>query len=155
MKKSTISFIRDVAFTTLLSFFAITFLYLGVFSLFSKGGVANWHLFQAFRYLFGKLFLCVFPFSLCLGFANRIFLLKKSRALLRLIHFFATFAAYFVFMDLLFNVLHEENADLMIGEVIKETLPFFIFYPITLWVARLGRAIFGGKEKESFKSILD
>ena len=155
MKKSTISFIRDVAFTTFIGFFGITFLYLGVFSLFSTGGEAKWHLFQAFRYLFGKLFLCVLPFSLCLGFANRLFLLKKNRAVLRLIHFFVTFLAYFIFMDLLFNVLHEANADLQVGEVIKETLPFFIGYPLTLWATKLGRAIFGLKEKAEFKSILD
>ncbi len=154
MKKNTIDWIRDVAFTTLLSFFLISFLYLGVFSLFTEGE-ANWHLFQSFRYIFGKLFFCVFPFSLCLGFANRMFAWKKNRAVLRMIHFFVTFLAYFIFMDLLFNVIHEPDADPAIGEVIKETLPFFLFYPVTLWVTRLGRLLFVGKKSEDFKSILD
>lgn len=155
MKQSTIHFIRNVFFTTFLAFFCISFIYFGVFSIFKDpNSVGKWHLYQAFSYFFGKLFGCVFPFSLCLGFANRIFSLKKNHGVLRIIHFLITFLSYFVFMDLLFNVLHESK-DLNVGELIKETLPFFIFYPLTLGVTKIGKMIFLPKEKEEYKSILD
>ena len=155
MKESTRKWVRDVAFTTFLAFFLISFLYVGLFALIGDkedGGAQTF--FQFFSYLFGKLYLCIFPFSLCLGIANRMMEWKKNRAVLRIIHFFVTFLAYFIFMDLVFNYLYEDG-EVAISQIIRHTLPFFVFYPLTLWVTRLGKAIVLPKEKKDFTSILD
>ena len=156
MKEKSLKFIKDTVFTALLAFFLISFLYIFVFFAVTK---PTWEfaMWQFFRYIFLKLFACIFPFCLCLGLANRIFdLQKKNRALLRVVHLLATFAAYFIFMDLLFNsiVLDAETA-LEARTIIMNVIPFFVFYPLTLAVTALGRAIFVPKEKKTFKSILD
>ena len=159
MKEKHIKFIKDVAFTTFLSFFLISLLYIGVFALLGKsmdGGGGQQTFFQFFSYLFGKLYFCVFPFSLCLGFLNRLTEGAGNRAVKRVIHFLLGFAAYFLFMDLLFNYLFLMEGDSVgFGQILRHTLPYFVFYPITLWVTALFRAIFLPKEKKEFKSILD
>jgi len=161
MKDTTKEWLRRVILTTGVSFFLITFLFVGIFALIgddAEGGKQTF--FQFFSYLFIKLFLCVFPFSLSLGFANRIMeQKKKNRAVLRMIHFFVTFAAYFIFMDLLFNIFNFafgfQEGQTQTGTLIRQTLPFFLFYPLTVWVNRLGRWIITPKEKREYKSILD
>ncbi|MBR2634975.1 MAG: hypothetical protein IKD31_05295 [Clostridia bacterium] len=155
MKESTRKWIHNVAFTTFLAFFLISFCYVGLFTLVGddlEGGGQTF--FQFFSYLFGKLFFCIFPFCLCLGFANRMFERKTNRAVLRILHFFLVFLAYFIFMDLLFNHLFEDG-EVPVGQIIRHTLPFFVCYPITVWVTHLGRAVFLPKEKKDFTSILD
>jgi hypothetical protein len=157
MKESAIQFVKKVAFTTTLAFFLISFVYVGTFALLGRsmhGGLQSF--FQFFSYMFGKLYLCIFPFSLCLGFLNRLMEKKSNRAVLRVVHFLLGFAAYFVFMDLLFNYLYLlEGETVAFRQIILHTLPYFVFYPITLWVTALGKAIFLPKEKKEFKSILD
>ena len=157
MKEKQIVFVRKVAFTTFLSFFLISFLYIGTFALIGRnsgGGMQTF--FQFFSYLFGKLYACVFPFSLCLGFLNRYVETEGNRAVKRVIHLLLGFVAYFIFMDLLFNYLFlMEGETVPFGQILRHTLPYFVFYPITLWVTALGRAIFLPKEKKKFKSILD
>jgi len=155
MKDNTRKFIHDVVFTTCLSFLLISFLFIGTFALIGEGiGGGDQTLFQFFSYLFVKLYLCVLPFCLCLGFANRMFQLPLSRALLRLIHFFATFAAYFIFMDLVFNFILEDGT-VQIGQIIRHTIPFFVFYPLVLGITSLGRSLFLPKEKQEYRNILD
>ncbi len=155
MNDKTRKWVRDVTFTTCLSFLCISFLYIGMIALFSQGEDGGEQtLFQFFSYLFQKLFFCVFPFSLCLGFANRIFDGKGHRTILRLVHFLITFAAYFIFMDLVFNLMLEDG-QVPTGLIIRHTIPFFVFYPLTLGVTALGRALFLPKEAKSMKSILD
>lgn len=157
MKENQIVFARKVALTTFLSFFLISFLYVGVFALLGRkmgGGMQTF--FQFFSYLFGKLYACIFPFSLCLGFLNRFVEKQGNRAVKRVIHFLLGFAAYFIFMDLLFNYLFlMEGESVGFGQILRHTLPYFVFYPIVLWVTALGRALFLPKEKKQFKSILD
>lgn len=155
MNDKTRKLVRDVTFTTCLSFLCITFLYIGMIALFSQGQDGGEQtLFQFFSYVFQKLFLCVFPFSLCLGFANRIIEGNRGRALRRLIHFFITFAAYFIFMDLVFNLMLEDG-EVPIGQIIRHTIPFFVFYPLTVGVNALGRSLFLPKESKEVRSILD
>ncbi len=158
MKENQIKFVRKVSFTTFLAFFLISFIYLGTFALLGKkmGGGGTQTLFQFFSYVFGKLYVCVFPFSLCLGFLNRLVEGEKNRAVMRVIHFLLGFAAYFVFMDLVFNYLFlMEGETVATRQILLHTLPYFVFYPITLWLTSLGRALFLPKEKKEFKSILD
>jgi hypothetical protein len=155
MKVKTAEFLKKVFLTTFTAFFLITLLYVGVFALFGNnmdGGKQTF--FQFFSYLFGKLFACIFPFSLCLGLSARLFEIKKPRALMRLVHFLICFAGYFIFMDLVWNFLFEAG-DVPTGQIIRHTLPFFIFYPITAGITALGRALFSPKEEKEHKSILD
>lgn len=155
MKESKRKFIHDVAFTTCLAFLLISFFYVGVFALIGnrlEGGSQTF--FQFFSYMFGKLYGCILPFALCLGFLNRLFDLKKNRAMLRVIHFFVGFAAYFVFMDLGWNFMFEDG-DVETRQIFLHTTPYFVFYPVSVWVRALGRAIFIPKKEKSFTSILD
>ncbi len=153
MKEKIRSFIEKVALTTFTAFFCITFVFLLVFTL-SKEQGNELYLYQSFGYIFNKLYLCVFPFSLCLGFAARIFDLKKPRALLRLYHILLCLAGYFVFMDLLwFFVPAGQGANP--SDYIKYLLPFIIGYPLTAAVTALYRAILTPKAEKKYKSILD
>lgn len=157
MKESAIQFVKKVVFTTTLAFFLISFVYIGIFALIGKnmhGGLQSF--FQFFSYIFGKLYLCIFPFSLCLGFLNRLMEKKSNRAVLRVIHFLLGFVAYFFFMDLIFNYLFLLEGDTVpFRQILLHTLPYFVFYPIILWITALGRVFFLPKEKKEFKSILD
>ena len=155
MKEKTVTMIRKVALMTFLCFFLISLLYFGIFSIFKMMMSAT--LTQFFRYVFMKLYLCVFPFSLCMGFLNRIpESTKKSRAVLRVIHFLLSFAAYFLFMDLLFSSIGLGEGESVEGsQVLQMTLPFFVLYPVVLWITKLVRMIVLPKEKRPFKSILD
>lgn len=158
MKEGTKNFLKEVIFTTAVSFFLISFLYLGVFAIPGEGGQKH-TLLQFFRYLFVKLFCGVFPFSLSLGFINRIFCLKKSRALLRLYHFILTFLAYLVFIVLVFNVYNISygfsGEGMETRTVINHILPFFPLYPLAIWMRKLGKVIFRVKDDTPYKSILD
>ncbi len=159
MKESTRAFIGRVVRTTGVTFFLVSFLFIGIYALTGRGG-PKWDFFQFFTYLFIKLYACVFPFSLSLGFINRIFEWKgKSRAFLRLAHFLLAFVAYFVFMDLAFNVFNFSfgfyEGQTEVGTLIRMTLPFFVLYPIVVWVNKLGKAIFFPKDQEAYRSILD
>ncbi len=155
MNESARKFVREVVFTTCLSFLLISFFYVGVFALIgNKSGGGDQTFFQFFSYLFGKLYGCILPFSLCLGFLNRIFDRKKNRAMLRVIHFFLGFAAYVLFMDLAWNFMFEDGI-VETRQLFLHTTPYFVFYPLCVWTAALGRAIFLPKEKKDFTSILD
>ena len=158
MKEKNLEFCRKVAFTTFLAFFLISFVYIGIFALFGRkmsGGDQTF--FQFFSYLFGKLYACIFPFCLSLGFLNR--LTEKeggNAAVLRAVHFLLAFVSYFIFMDLAFNYIFLEEGDTVgVSQILRHTLPYFVFYPITVWASKLGRFLFLPKEKKKFKSILD
>ncbi len=161
MKESARIFWRKVFFTTFSAFFFVTLLFLGITALVSGGtGGAPTTLFQVLGYLALKLYLCVLPFSLCLGFAARIFDLKKSRALLRLIHFLACFGAYLIFMDLIFNntnafLFSDVEAAANLADYILDAIPFFIGYPVTAGITALFRSLTTPKEEKEYKSILD
>ena len=162
MKASAVAFLKKVFFTTFCAFFFVTLLYLG-FTAMTSGGAGGdpATLFQVIGYVAIKLYMCIFPFSLCLGFAARIFDTKKSRALQRLIHFFLCFAAYFIFMDLIFNNTNAfffsdiDTGATPVAEYILETIPFFLGYPVTAGITALGRSLLTPKEKKEHKSILD
>lgn len=155
MKEKHLIFARKVALTTFLAFFLISFFVLGIYGV-AGSDSQTISLLDSSRFMLGKLYLCVFPFSLCLGFLNRLTEREGKCAMMRVVHFLLAFAAYFVFMDLLYSYLFlEPGATLAMKDVLKLTLPYFVFYPITLWVTSLGRAIFLPKEKKTFKSILD
>ena len=156
MNEKTRKFIKDVIFTTCVSFFLITFLYLFIFSN-QKNWTQPFEAWYTHHYIFLKFYCCVLPFCLCLGFANRIFQWKgKNRAMLRVLHILATFAAYFIFMDLLFAVIVLEGTGTLEAKtVIMHTIPYFALYPLTVLVNLIGRAIFMPKTEKKFKSILD
>ncbi len=162
MKQSAIEFMKKVFATAFCAFFFITMLYLGFTALTSGGvGGAPTTLFQVVGYIAIKLYMCILPFSLCLGFAARVFDTKKPRALQRLIHFCLCFAAYLVFMDLIYHNTNSfffsdiDPRDTPVSDYIKFTLPFFIGYPVTAGITALGRAILTPKEEKEHKSILD
>ncbi len=146
-------FARSVALTTCLSFTLITFFYFGMMSFIGDRGGGNTTVFTFFSYALGKL-ACFFCFSLCLGFLNRIFVSKKPRALLRIIHLLATFTAYFIFLILLFYSMFDASG-LTTQGVLINVIYFALFYPLTLGVTAIGRAIFGEKKPKERKSILD
>ncbi|MBE6713560.1 MAG: hypothetical protein E7580_08675 [Ruminococcaceae bacterium] len=174
MKRSTVAFLKKVAITTVTAFSCVTMTFLAFQSLmFNLGeyGTPTSEL-QTINYLFIKLCLAVFPFSLCLGFAARIFDTKKPRAYQRLLHFLACMAAYVVFMVLVFDnapalVYPEIQNKILLSTYIKHSIPFFIFYPVTAGINALGRAVFTPAEdkkemgmsssrgKKKKKSILD
>ena len=160
MKQSTIEFWKKVFITTFCAFFFVTMIYLGLQSmmlLLDEQGTPTTDL-QVMGYIFIKLSFCVLPFSLCLGLAARIFDSKKPRAYQRLLHLIACFAAYVIFMDLVFNntnaiIFGDVEDKVLISKYIKDTIPFFFFYPVTAGITALGRAIFSSEKKR--KSILD
>ena len=160
MKKSTIEFWKKVFITTFCAFFFVTMTYLGLQSmmlLLDEQGTPTTDL-QVMGYIFSKMCFCILPFSFCLGLAARIFDTKKPRAYQRLLHLLACFAAYLIFMDLVFNntnsILFSNIEDkVLISKYIKDTIPFFILYPITAGITALGRSIFSTDKKK--KSILD
>lgn len=155
MKEKQLEFVRKVALTTFVTFFLVGFMTVGLYALLGKDAQTI-SLLDSSRFFLGKLYVCVFPFSLCLGFLNRIPERKGNRAVNRVIHLLLGFVAYFIFMDLIYNYLFlGEGETVLFREILKQTLPYFVFYPITLWVTALGRVIFLPKEKKSFKSILD
>jgi hypothetical protein len=158
MKESTKSFIKDVVLTTGIAFFLISFLFLGLYAMRGYGGPTT-TLFQCFGYIFIKLYLGVFPFSLSLGFINRIFMLKKNRAVLRFWHFVLSFLAFLIFMVFLFNLNLSagfEEAEVTTASVITQALTFVFLYPVVIGLRRLGCAIFRVKDtKTPYKSILD
>ena len=170
MKQSMLEFWKKVCNTTFCAFFFVTMTYIGLQSmmlLLDEQGTPTTDL-QAFGYLFIKMALCIVPFSFCLGLAARIFDTKKPRAYQRMLHFFACFAAYLIFMDLIFNntnsvVFGDIEDKVLVSKYIKDTIPFFVLYPITAGITAMGRAIFVSKEshsgvegnKKKKKSILD
>lgn len=154
MNEKALNFTRKAALTTFLSFTLITFFYLGMIVLVSgdeTGG--NFPMGYCFRYTIGKLF-CIFLFSLCLGFLNRLPERAGKRALNRLLHLLLSFGAYFIFMILMFFSMYESDSLTSQGILVNVIL-FVLGYPLTLGVAALGRAIFLPKEKKMHKSILD
>ncbi len=162
MKANVVEFWKKVFGTTFCAFFFVTMLYLGFTALTSGGaGGDPTTLFQVVGYLAIKLYMCIFPFSLCLGLAARVFDTKQSRALQRLIHFCLCFAAYFLFMDLIFNNTNSfffsdiDASVTPVSEYILETIPFFIGYPVTAGITALARAILTPKQQKEHKSILD
>ena len=162
MKKSAVEYLKKVFNLTFCAFFFVSLVYLGSQTLmwaFGEKGAPSTQ-YQMVGYIAAKLFLCVFPFSLCLGFAARIFENGQARALQRLIHFFLCFAAYFVFMDWLFlntNLFFFSDVAVSatVATYVKNTIPFFIGYPVTAGITALGRALLGPKEEKEHKSILD
>ena len=148
------SFVRRVAFTTFLAFTLITFFYL-LLTAFVIDYNAEFSYSFYTRYILGKL-LCIFLFSLCLGFANRLPERKKgSRALLRLFRFLAALAAFAVTMILMFYTLFEGPEKLTVQGALLNLVLFLILYFVTLGVTALGRRLFRTEEKKPFKSILD
>ena len=155
MKDSAYKFFRDVIYTTATSYTILSFALLALLTLFSdNSGGGDQTLFQAFSYLFGKLF-CVFLFSLGLGFINRVFMLKKSQALLRLIHFFGTFIWFLITMVVLFLGFFDMEKGLSTRGAMGNIILFLVFYPICAGVSALFRALITPKDKKEYKSILD
>ena len=137
MKDSVRRFFRDVVYTTSVSYLLISFAVLGMLTLFTDpdgGGFRNG--FQSFSYLFGKLF-CVFLFSLGLGFINRIFMLKKHRAILRLVHFFAALLWFAVTMVVLYLGFFDMSDGLSARGAVGNILLFLILYPVCVGVLSL------------------
>ena len=161
MKETHRTFWRKVFFTTFCAFFFVTLTFLGATALVSGGtGGAPTTLFQVIGYLSLKLYLCILPFSLCLGFAARIFDGNRPAAVKRLLHFFACFGAYLIFMDLLFNntnafLFSDLEASANLSDYVLDTLPFLIGYPVTAGITALFRALITPKAEKEFKSILD
>ena len=155
MKDSVRKFFRDVIYTTSTSYLLISFGVLLMLTLFTDAqGGGNRSGFQSFSYLLGKLF-CVFLFSLGLGFINRIFLLKKSRALLRLTHFFACLIWFAITMVVLFLGFFDMGEGLNARGAMGNIILFLIFYPLCVGISALIRTLTTPKEKREFKSILD
>ena len=147
-------FARRVAFTTCLTFTLITFFYLLVSAFVIDYNAEFSYSFFA-KYILGKLF-CIFLFSLCLGFANRLPERKKGhRVVLRLFRFLAALAAFGVTMILMFYTLFEGPEKLTVQGALLNLVLFLVLYFITLGVTALGRRIFCKNEKKEFKSILD
>ena len=153
MKESTRKFWHDVAFTTTLTFTLITFFFFGLMSITGDRAGGNTSVFTFYSYNLGKLF-CVFLFSLFLGFINRIFLWKKPQVILRVVHLFLSFIAYFFTLILMFYTMFDANS-LTTQGVLLNVILFLIFYPGVLLVTSLGRKIFLPKDQQKFKSILD
>ena len=162
MKKSAVEFLKKVFTLTFCAFFFVSLVYLGSQTLmwaFGEKGAPSTQ-YQMVGYIAAKLYLCVFPFSLCLGFAARVFDTNQARALQRLIHFFLCFAAYLVFMDLIFVntnsfFFSDASSGATVATYVKNTIPFFIGYPVTAGITALGKVILGEKEQKEHKSILD
>ncbi len=162
MKVGVVAYLKKVFFTAFCAFFFVSLVYLGSQVLmwaFGEQGAPSTQ-YQMVGYISAKLYLCVFPFSLCLGFAARIFDTDQARALQRLIHFFLCFAAYVIFMDLLFIntnsfFFSDVSSGANVATYIKNTIPFFIGYPLTAGITALGRAILKPKKEKEYKSILD
>ncbi len=155
MKESVRKFFHDVVYTTGVSYLLISFGVLVMLTLFTDpdgGGFRSG--FQAFSYLLGKLF-CVFLFSLGLGFINRIFMLKKHRALLRLIHFFTALLWYAVTMVVLYLGFFDMADGLSARGAVGNILLYLIIYPVAVGISALIRAITVPKEEKEYKSILD
>jgi len=57
-------------------------------------------------------------------------------------------------MDLVFNFILEDGT-VQIGQIIRHTIPFFVFYPLVLGITSLGRSLFLPKEKQEYRNILD
>lgn len=154
MKQETREFVRKVVFTTALSFLLITFFFIGTIALFDTNP-AKYERFVFFRYILGKLF-CIFLFSLCLGFANRIPERKKGkRAVLRLVRFFVTLAAFALTMILMFYSLFEGVDQLTVRGAMLNLVLFLLFYFLTLGITALGRRVFLKEKTAPYKSILD
>jgi len=153
MNDKTKNFIQAVAFTTTLAFTLITFFYFIMLTLTGDRAGGTTSVFTFFSYTLGKLF-CIFLFSLILGFANRLFLWNKPRALLRLIHFILTLIGYALTLILLFYTMFDASGITTQG-VLLNLILFFVFYPLVLGVTSLGRALFLPKEKKTYRSILD
>ena len=162
MTQSAVQFLKKVFSLTFCAFFFVSLVYLGSQTLmwaFGEKGAPSTQ-YQMVGYIAAKLYMCVFPFSLCLGLAARIFDTKQARALQRLIHFFLCFAAYLVFMDLIFVntnsfFFSDVTASATVATYVKNTIPFFIGYPVTAGITALGRALTTPKEEKVHKSILD
>ncbi len=147
------NFARRVAFTTALAFTLLSFFYL-LISAFVTVDNAKFSFFITVRYILGKE-LCIFLFSLCLGFANRIPEQKgKSRSLLRFFRFLAALASFGVTMILMFYGLFDPGSLSVRGALLNLVL-FLALYFITLGVTALLRKIFGKKDDSAYKSILD
>lgn len=161
MKETGRIFWKKVFFTTFAAFFFVTMAFLGLTALTSGGtGGAPTTLFQVIGYLALKLYLCILPFSFCLGLSARIFDGNKPRALKRLLHFLACFVAYVIFMDLIFTntnafLFSDATSNANLADYIMKTIPFFLGYPVTAAVTALGRAVLTPKVEKEFKSILD
>lgn len=157
MKENTASFWKKVFFTAFLSYTLISVFYLGLLALLYQTGETNatpLSTFQAAGYFLEKLF-CVFLFSLALGFINRIPESRRlPRAAARLLHFFASFTAFALFMILLFYGIEKSDSFTARGVLFNIVL-FLIFYFLTLGVTAAGRILFIKKPAEEYKSILD
>ena len=152
MKRETREFIRRAAFTACLAFTLITFFYLFVAAL--NDAAAKFEFFVFARYMLGKIG-CIFLFSLCLGFINRIPEGKLPRATARLIHFFASLAAFVLFMIVLFYTGFEGVEALTVPKALFNLVLFLAGYFLVLGVCALGRKLFCKDEKKPYKSILD
>ena len=154
MKEKIYAFFRDVVYTTAVSYLLISFLVLGFLTLFTNPGDGGFRSgFQAFSYLLGKLF-CVFLFSLGLGFLNRLFLWKKNRALVRLVHFFLTFLWFALTMVLLYLGFFDMDKITARG-VVGNLILFLVSYPVCVGARALIRRFFRPDEKREYRSILD
>ena len=150
-------FVHKVVFTTCLSFTLISFLYFIINASFIEFDDKETY-FQFAGYTLGKIF-CLFLFSFAMGFINRIPEKKKGRrAVLRLIHFGASLGAFALFIVYLFNTIlleSGENSGLTPKWVVWYFTWFVLFYFVILGGCILARGIFGLKQKDSYKSILD
>lgn len=165
MKGSKAEFFKKVFNNTFIAFFFISLLFLGsqtLMWLLGEEGAPDQTQYQAISFISAKLYLCIFPFSLCLGFAARLFETKKPRVFQRTLHFFLCFLAYVIFMDIFFNNTNAfffdnlaDSEKAKTAKYIKDTIPFFVGYPIAAGCSAICRAIFNPKEKKEHKSILD
>jgi len=163
MKKELVCTLKRVFSLTFCAFFFVSLVYLGSQALmwaFGEVGAPATQ-YQMVGYVAAKLYLCIFPFSFCLGLAALIFRTARARALQRLIHFFLCFAAYFIFMDWLFLntnsfFFSDVTSSATVATYVKNTIPFFIGYPVTAGITALGRALINpNRERKEHKSILD
>ncbi|MBP5288940.1 MAG: hypothetical protein J6Z79_03600 [Clostridia bacterium] len=146
-------FVHRVAFTTCLTFTLVTFFYLIFNVLVIRSHDTATHD-EHFIFMLGKVF-CIFLFSLCMGFANRIPERKKGkRIVLRLARFGAAAVSFAITMILLFYTIFDPETLNPRGAMANFAL-FLFFYFVTLGVTALGRRLFGKKEKKDYKSILD
>jgi len=153
MNESIRKFIREVSFTTCLAFTVITFFYMGMMALTGDRAGGSTSVFTFFSYTLGKLF-CIFLFSLSLGFLNRLFSLKKPRIILRTVHLFLSFGSFFLTLVLMFYTMFDAKS-LTTQGVLLNVILFCLFYPITLGITALGRALFLPKSEKAYKNILD
>ena len=141
-----------MAFTTCLAFTLITLFYFLIAA--TNSGAAKFEMFVFARYTLGKIG-CIFLFSLCLGFFNRIPEGKLPRAVARLIHFFASLISFSLFLIVLFYSLFEGFAALTVPKALLNLVLFLLGYFLVLGVTALSRRLFCRDEKKPYQSLLD